>query len=228
MMMDGLKPLQQPPAAIASGPNERALLKDSRKLSFRVKAAVMGEVVQLTTRSPRADRLQNKLIGLFAKPNQTPVPKNLAEVVPGLYRGEQPGPEGMQYLAKIGVKTIIDLTDETSYDAKWAPAAGLKVIDLPQDGFAAPTDAQTRAFLTAVTDPANGPVFFHCVHGADRTGTMAACYRIAVEGWSADRAIGELATYGFNTAFELDKLAYIKTFAAKWQGNAAGFLAAGT
>jgi protein tyrosine phosphatase (PTP) superfamily phosphohydrolase (DUF442 family) len=227
-MMDGLKPLQRSPGPTAPGPNERALLKDAHKLSFRIKAAFMGEVVQLTTRSPRADRLQNALIGLFAKPNKTPIPRNLAEVVPGLYRGEQPGPEGMQHLAKIGVKTIIDLTDETNYDAKWAPAAGLKVIDLPQDGFGAPTDAQTRTFLKTVTDPANGPVFFHCVHGADRTGTMAACYRIAVQGWSADQAIGELAKYGFNTAIELDKLAYIKTFAAKWQGNLTGFMAAGS
>lgn len=235
-MINTMKPLDRSAASAAlaasrpatEGPNEAALLKDSHKLGFRMKAKIAEEMVELTSKHPTIDRMQNALLGFFAKPHKTPVPRNMGEVVPGLYRGEQPGPEGLQYLAKIGVKTVIDLTDETSYDAKWAPAAGIKVLEMPQDGFGPPTDAQTRAFLKAVTDPANGKVFFHCVHGADRTGTMAACYRIAFQGWSADQAIGELSKYGFNTSVELSKLQYIKDFAAKWQGNAAGFLAAGS
>jgi protein tyrosine phosphatase (PTP) superfamily phosphohydrolase (DUF442 family) len=238
-MINGLNPLNRsaataavaatrPPASAAQGPNEQALLKDSHKLSFRMQAKIYGEMVELTTKHPSIDRLQNKLLGLFAKPHKTPVPGNLDQVVPGLYRGAQPGPEGFQYLAKIGVKTVINLSDETNYDTKWATAAGIKVVDLPEDGFGPPTDAQTRTFLKTVTDPATGPVFFHCVHGADRTGTMAAAYRIAVQGWSADQAIGELSKHGFNTTAELNKLQYIKDFAAKWQGNAAGFLAAGS
>jgi protein tyrosine phosphatase (PTP) superfamily phosphohydrolase (DUF442 family) len=229
-MINGLRPVSTPlAAAVASapGPNEQALLKDSHKLGFRLKAKFYDEMVDLTVKHPRVDRLQNAVFGFFAKPDKTPVPGNMGEVVPGLYRGAQPGPEGFAYLSKIGVKTVISLCDETRYDAKWAPAAGLRTIAIPIDGFAAPSDSQTRAFLKVATNPANGPVFFHCVHGADRTGTMAACYRIAVQGWSADQAIGELSKYGFNTSAELDKLQYIKDFAAKWRGNAAGFIAAG-
>jgi protein tyrosine phosphatase (PTP) superfamily phosphohydrolase (DUF442 family) len=230
-MIQGMRPLNREllgPAAAGPGPNERALQKDSHKLMFRIKAKLTGEMVELTTRSPRLDRLQNKMLGLFAKPEPTPVPYNMNQVVPGLLRGAQPNAEAFRYLAKIGVKTVINLSDETNMDAKWATDAGLKVIHQPQDGFAAPSDKQTRAFLRAATDPANGPVYFHCYHGADRTGTMAAAYRIAVQGWSADQAIGELEPHGFNTPLMQAKLQYIKDFAAKWQGNAAGFLAAGS
>jgi len=44
---------------------------------------------------------------------------------------------------------------------------------------------------------ARTPVFFHCKHGADRTGTMCAVYRIAVCGWSKDEAIAEMTQGGF-------------------------------
>ena len=37
-------------------------------------------------------------------------------------------------------------------------------------------------FLKIVTDPESGSVLVHCLHGADRTGTMCALYRVAVEG----------------------------------------------
>ncbi len=55
-------------------------------------------------------------------------------------------------------------------------------------------------FLKIVTDPARGPVMVHCLHGADRTGTMVAVYRMAVDGWSKDDAINEMVAggYGFH------------------------------
>ncbi|MBC7542540.1 MAG: tyrosine-protein phosphatase [Candidatus Sericytochromatia bacterium] len=226
-MINGMRPLQFQAQTAPGGPNEQALLKDSHKLSFRVKQAIFGEVVQLTRHSARAERLSNKVIGFFAKPTDTPIPGNMSQVVPGLLRGAQPTQAGFAYLAKIGVKTVINLTDETNRDAAWVPAAGMKAIYIPQDGFAAPSDSQTRAFLQAATAPQNQPIFFHCYHGSDRTGTMAAAYRIAVQGWTADQAIAELGPHGFNTSAEMDKLKYIHQFAAQWQGKAKEFLASG-
>jgi protein tyrosine/serine phosphatase len=227
-MINSLRPLSFTSAAPPiQGPNEAALLKDSHKLSFRIKAALVGEVVELTEHSATAEKWSNKIISLFAKAKPDPIPGNMSMVVPGLMRGAQPSEAGFQYLAKIGVKTVINLTDETDYDAKWVPQTGMQAIHIPEDGFGAPTDTQTRAFLRAATAPQNQPVFFHCYHGSDRTGTMAAAYRIAVQGWSADQAISELAPHGFNTSVEMAKLAYIHDFAAKWRGNAAGFVASG-
>nr|HNI57084.1 protein-tyrosine-phosphatase [Elusimicrobiota bacterium] len=40
----------------------------------------------------------------------------------------------------------------------------------------------------------------HCQHGSDRTGTMVAIYRIAVQGWSKESALDEMVNggYGFH------------------------------
>ena len=52
-------------------------------------------------------------------------------------------------------------------------------------------------FLRIVTDENRRPVFVHCMHGADRTGTMCAAYRVAVDGWTKRQAIDEMTQGGF-------------------------------
>jgi protein tyrosine/serine phosphatase len=59
-------------------------------------------------------------------------------------------------------------------------------------------DKDVIRFLQIVTDSNCTPVFVHCQHGADRTGTMCAIYRIAVQGWSKDNAIEEMTKGGFD------------------------------
>ena len=65
-------------------------------------------------------------------------------------------------------------------------------------------DQEVIAFLKAVTNPANQPVFVHCRHGSDRTGTMCAIYRILVQGWNREEAIREMmhGDMGFHAMFE--------------------------
>lgn len=60
-----------------------------------------------------------------------------------------------------------------------------------------PEDDDIVRFLQIVTDKTRWPVFVHCQHGSDRTGTMCAIYRIAVQGWSKDEAIREMTQGGF-------------------------------
>ena len=60
-----------------------------------------------------------------------------------------------------------------------------------------PEDEDVVRFLRIVTDPARTPVFVHCQRGIDRTGTMVAIYRIAVQGWSRDKDIREMTQGGF-------------------------------
>ena len=64
-------------------------------------------------------------------------------------------------------------------------------------------DEEVIDFLKVATDPARWPVFVHCQHGADRTGTMYAIYRIAIEGWSKEDAIGEMTEgeFGFHSVW---------------------------
>lgn len=125
---------------------------------------------------------------------------NLARIEPDLYRGAQPEPAGFAALRDMGMKTIIDLRKDHS-DRGDVAAAGL-----PEGAFdlvAIPTLASrvgvgdVRAFLAVAADPAKRPLFFHCKHGADRTGAMAAAYRVVVQGWTPDDAIAEMTGGGF-------------------------------
>lgn len=63
-----------------------------------------------------------------------------------------------------------------------------------------PEDEDVVKFLRIVATPDLRPVLVHCQHGSDRTGTMVAIYRIAVQGWSKERALDEMVNggYGFH------------------------------
>jgi protein tyrosine phosphatase (PTP) superfamily phosphohydrolase (DUF442 family) len=54
-----------------------------------------------------------------------------------------------------------------------------------------------QEYLDIVRDTNAVPVLVHCRHGADRTGTMCAMFRIACEGWAVEDAIDEMKNGGF-------------------------------
>jgi protein tyrosine/serine phosphatase len=126
---------------------------------------------------------------------------NFHAVTPTLLRGAAPTPEGLEALQKMGVKTVIDLRIAPKTVAKeraQLDRMGVKFINLPMSG-EPPTEAQIQTFLKTIADPAQQPVFVHCQHGADRTGTMIGIYREQVAGWSYDRTYKEMRKYGFNS-----------------------------
>ncbi len=72
------------------------------------------------------------------------------------------------------------------------------------------------AFLRLVTDPTRQPVLVHCQHGADRTGTMCALYRMVVQGWTKEEALREMREggYGFHEVWK-NLPAWIEQLAVK-------------
>jgi protein tyrosine/serine phosphatase len=60
-----------------------------------------------------------------------------------------------------------------------------------------PEEQDVVRFLSIATDTNRAPVLVHCQHGADRTGTMCAIYRIVVQGWPRAEAIREMKEGGF-------------------------------
>jgi protein tyrosine/serine phosphatase len=60
-------------------------------------------------------------------------------------------------------------------------------------------DEVARA-LAVILDDSGGPYLVHCQHGADRTGTVIASYRIVAQGWNKREAIREMTEgpYGFH------------------------------
>jgi tyrosine-protein phosphatase SIW14 len=121
---------------------------------------------------------------------------NFARVSDGLYRGGQPTAEGFAQLKKMGVKTVVNLRSFSS-DRRKLKGTGLRYAHIYCKAWH-PEDEDTLKFLTIVSDPANHPVFVHCMHGADRTGCAVAVYRVLVEGWGMEDAVKEMHDFGFH------------------------------
>jgi protein tyrosine phosphatase (PTP) superfamily phosphohydrolase (DUF442 family) len=131
----------------------------------------------------------------WAQPLRLPGAPNLHKVNDLLYRGAQPTAEGFRELAKLGVKTVVNLRALHS-DRKLLEGTGLGYVHIPLITWKV-QEHHVLQFLVTATDPYLQPVFVHCQHGADRTGTMAAFYRLVVQGWTKDQALEEMTEGGF-------------------------------
>jgi protein tyrosine/serine phosphatase len=138
---------------------------------------------------------------------------NFGKISETLYRGAQPDALGLTNLAKLGVKLIINLRMTNDL---WAPeevlatAQGILYTNFPLRGLGRPTDEQIRMILATIA-AAPGPVFVHCQHGCDRTGTVIACYRIQHDNWTSDAALTEAVRYGISR-FERGMKRFIADF----------------
>lgn len=120
---------------------------------------------------------------------------NFSQVSPVLYRGGRPDQPGVQILAQMGIKTIIDLENDDGVIATergWAQAAGLNFISEPMNAMETPRDGEVNDILAKINDPALQPVFVHCMQGRDRTGLIVALYRVIAEGWTPKDAHDEM------------------------------------
>jgi tyrosine-protein phosphatase SIW14 len=123
---------------------------------------------------------------------------NFHQVDEHVYRGAQPHGQGFAGLAKLGIKTVIDLRGESS-EERAVQGAGMHYVRLPWSGFKAPADSQILAVLSLLNDSSEWPVFVHCKRGADRTGTAIACYRIEHDHWSNQQALTEAKAFGMSS-----------------------------
>lgn len=123
---------------------------------------------------------------------------NLFRISDRLYRSAQPTAEGMWNLKKRGIVTVINLRSFHS-DRDEIGTTGLAYEHIYMKAWH-PERKEAVRFLQIVTDSKRTPVLVHCQQGADRTGAMAAIYRIAVQGWSKEDAIAEMrgGEFGFN------------------------------
>ena len=137
-----------------------------------------------------------------------PVKPYEAQVDSGLYRGSRLDDQSMGALKEMGVKGVVNLCMENNDDAPRAAKLGLQALHVPILDNSAPTVAQMMQFIHFAQ--ANAPTYVHCEAGKGRTGTAVACYRIAVDGWTADQAIAEAQTFGLSL---INQIAFIRSFA---------------
>jgi tyrosine-protein phosphatase SIW14 len=128
--------------------------------------------------------------------------ENFGQINESYYRGAQPKASDYADLAKIGVKTVIDLTRDGKADEPQAvAAAGMHFVRIPMTTTDRPDPSAVDRFLKLVNEPVNQPVFVHCQGGRHRTGVMTALYRVTHDGWTADRAFEEMKAYEFEKGF---------------------------
>jgi protein tyrosine/serine phosphatase len=180
---------------------------DTAQVSRNKKPAALAAPKQTSERNPK-----------WALPMEKPGLPNLHEVAPNIYRGAQPLPEGFKSLKQMGVKTVINFRNFHS-DVDEMEAAGVKdafqYTEIPMNTWDM-TDERAAKFLSLVEDDKNLPVFYHCQHGADRTGTMTAVYRIAHQGWTIDEALDEMQNGGFGYhEIWTNLISYLKKFDVK-------------
>lgn len=140
---------------------------------------------------------------------------NFHQVNENLYRGAQPEQGWIEKLKELKIKTVINLRGEdegTSVEATQARAAGLHYFSVPLPGFGRPKDEQVEKVLALINDSQNWPVFVHCHHGEDRTGTIIAIYRMTHDGWTLEQAKKEAKKYGMSR-FQFAMKDYISDYA---------------
>ena len=128
--------------------------------------------------------------------------KNFGQMDDRFFRGAQPKQEDYKQLAALGIKTIIDLTDDPkTYEKSSAEAVGMHYVNIPMSDTRYPQSSQIDEFLKLVDDPSTGKFFVHCAGGRHRTGVMGAVYRFNHDHWNYDQVYAEMKNYDFYTRF---------------------------
>lgn len=145
----------------------------------------------------------------FAVRENVPGIKDFARLTPNVWRGHAPDEQGLQALKRMGVKTIIDFRTSDEHEALLDDPE-INYVRLAFKATDPPSPEIVDMFLEAVTNPANQPVFFHCRYGRDRTGAMAALYRIRVQGWQPEKAVNEMKHFGFRSIYR-DLIGFVRS-----------------
>lgn len=130
---------------------------------------------------------------------------NLYRVSEKLYRSAQPMQGGLVSAQTLGIRTVLSL-QIVDFDSGLDETAelSLSLVHVPMMPSSV-TDEDVLKALRAI-QASDGPVLVHCLHGADRTGTVVAMYRVVFQNWSKDRAIDEMTNGGFGYHVEYANL----------------------
>jgi len=136
--------------------------------------------------------------------------RNFCVVRPGvLWRAEAPTRSDAQWLVEHGVGTVVSLQLDVrrSFESARIDTGQVRsIVYFRVADFSAIQVLTHRhldehvAEVLAIIQKAPKPVLISCRAGVDRTGVIAAAYRMLVQGWSAKRAIADMD--GFHSPWD--------------------------
>jgi protein tyrosine phosphatase (PTP) superfamily phosphohydrolase (DUF442 family) len=170
---------------------------------------------QVTAAAPTQPGLASASFGAPAEKLKIAGVPNAGKVSDVLFRGAQPTEQGLAELKKLGVTTIVDLRGNrgpVSREREQAESLGMRFIDIPVNGWSAPSNAQVAEFLKLFQQDPTQKIFVHCYFGRDRTGVMVAAYRMAQQNWTADQAVAEMDSFGYRYYLYPAMKSYVRRF----------------
>ena len=125
---------------------------------------------------------------------------NFYRVTERLYRSEQPLKTSVLPLHDLGVHIVISFRAFHS-DEKVLRDSGITLQRIPMHTWHIADEDVVQALRDIRHAEQTGPVLIHCQHGADRTGLVAAMYRMIYQDWTREEALDELQNggYGFHS-----------------------------
>ena len=108
-----------------------------------------------------------------------------------IYRSAQPDEESFPELKRVGIRSVLNLRQGFKDSVKYKEAFdGIREYECGVNAGMMKQADLVRALK--IIKEAPRPLLIHCLHGSDRTGTVVAAFRIAVQNWEVEKAIAEM------------------------------------
>jgi tyrosine-protein phosphatase SIW14 len=172
----------------------------------RARTGILGRALILVLFAPTLSTTADAYLGAAPLPPTKQLTQNNAkhknlpnfgEATTTLYHGGQPSKTGFRILAKMGVSIVVDLRGSRDSERKIVTHLGMQYVAMPWE-CSFPKDKVFAEFLTLLRKNSGKKIFVHCRLGDDRTAMIIASYRMAEEGWSAEKAKIEMEKFGFS------------------------------
>jgi len=143
-------------------------------------------------------------LSLFANAEQTPDHEHWATPIDTriklyqmdakLFRSALPDRQAISQFKQLDIGTVINFYQKS--DKSWIGEERLQEVHLPLRTRWFNDEDALDALRAVRAAQEKGPVLIHCKHGQNRTGLVAALYRMVYQGWSKEEALAEMRSFG--------------------------------
>ncbi|KAG0170660.1 hypothetical protein DFQ30_002175 [Apophysomyces sp. BC1015] len=144
-------------------------------------------------------------------------PFRYALVEENIFRGGYPKTRNMRFLKRLRLKTILSLIPDKLMpemqgfcEQQNIHMLHLAVDKMKEDNIPLSYN-KTLMALQIIIDPANHPLYIHCLDGADVTGLVVACLR-KLQMWSASSAMSEFSRYLHTNVIASEEFEFVENF----------------